>query len=441
MTKRSIAPSDFFVLGSHEGDAALLSTLHHTSSHTQRVRRSKYAHTFESSTEPMEMACTLRNWEGQSYYKSRRKSLLSLTAKAAGNCPEILLTPIEYHGGDVGGNDMMDDNDDDDNQLRWPCSISMDDILVVQRHYPASSSANDAKLSITTMQAGSYELGGLTANGHDILLAFLQASLEPERICFADHDTAVMADGYGGGNNNNKNHSSINTFCQENNQNMFSSGSSVSSCLDFDTLQDMHVQNCANAETWPEKMSRRFGRVVHNLTETFADNCCAAVVVPAADSMDHHGEHQDQRSHRHYPQHHQQRDDVPSLACAPRSTDALYLSSPPPRSPAAAHSTTTTTTPTLFVSQRPGNNILYELERANSGSTSMTGGGNNNMNNNNNVNLLASPSKIWKMPSGLSVESEADQSSVLPPTNHHQQQHHHHYQQQFHNKKKSRSFI
>jgi hypothetical protein len=396
----------------------------------------------------MEMACTLRNWEGQSYYKSRRKSLLSLTAKAAGNCPEILLTPIEYHhggrgrGGEGGGDDdMMDDNDDDDeNQLSWPCSISMDDILVVQRHYPASSATNDAKLSITTMQAGSYELGGLTANGHDILLAFLQASLEPERICFADHDTAVIADGYNGGNNNNKNHSSINTFCQENNQNMFSSGSSVSSCLDFDTLQDMHVQNCANAETWPEKMSRRFGRVVHNLTETFADNCCAAVVVPTPDSMDHHGQHQD-RSHRHYPQHHhQQRDDVPSLACAPRSADALYSSSPPPRSPAAARSTTTTTTtPNLFVSQRPGN-ILYELERANSGSTNMTGG--NNMNNNNNNMNLAGPSKIWKMPSGLSVESEADPSSVLPPANHQQQQQHHHQQQQqLHNKKKSRSFI
>lgn len=203
-----------------------------------------------------------------------RKSLMSLTSASS---PEILLTPMEYR---------------DDSQAK-PWSINIDDVIVVQRH------ACDSKLSITTMKDGSFELGCLTANGHDILLAFLQASVPADRFCVSQVETY-----------------------QENLQ----SASSVASCLDFDTLQDRHVQNRANAETWNEKLSRRFGRIVHNvaeLSETFCDATCCV----------------DQRE-------------------------------PPP------------------TQQR------FKLEREPS-------------------TPKVSPEKIWKMPSGLSVESEPDHSSVV----------------------------
>lgn len=203
-----------------------------------------------------------------------RKSLMSLTSVSS---PEILLTPVEYRD-DTGAD---------------PWSIQMDNVIVVQRH-PCGS-----RLSITTMKDGSFELGCLTANGHDILLAFLQSSVSPERFCIAP----------------------VESF-----QDHLQSVSSVASCLDFDTFQDRHVQNRANAETWNERLSRRFGRIVHNMAElsgTFCDATCCV----------------DQRE------------------------------APPPRRTAAA------------------------LEREPSAPR-------------------VSPEKIWKMPSGLSVESEPDHSMV-----------------------------
>ena len=190
------------------------------------------------------MACTMRNWEGVPRTSALNAGVYESFSLARRNTAELLLTPIEYR-------------DDCQTRTSPQNKIPLEDVVVVER-FPCGT-----KLQLTTVASGSFELGNLTANGHDILLAFLQASLRPDRI-------------------------SVPTTSQDK---FDSTTSSVGSCLDFDTVQAHHVKKRTAAETWPEKLSRRFGHVVANLTElssTLCDGgCCVAEREPPETPRDY----------------------------------------------------------------------------------------------------------------------------------------------------------
>mgnify|MGYP003401709656 CR=1 FL=1 len=204
----------------------------------QIVRRCAYGQNIDPSVEGQEMACTLRHWEGlPESSNSRRKSLHEHVHEsfslAKHYSSEVLLTPIEYR--------------DDVNAQQW--SVNADDIIVVQR-FPCGR-----KMNLVT-HTGSSEFSDLTANGHDILLAFLQAAMQSERIVMKENESPDIR--------NTKSTTS----------------SSVTSCLDVDTLQARQLQGRAAAETWPEKFSRRIGHVFSSLSELSSNlcdaTCCSA---------------------------------------------------------------------------------------------------------------------------------------------------------------------
>lgn len=210
------------------------------------------------------MTCTMRNWEYSN--QSRRTSFASRNRlhppfsmvredhQQVIHSPELLLTPIiEY----------ITNRDDSpvrsrhrissikvgpENNQCTPYSIAIADIIVV-------NTSSSSLIQITTLSSGFFEFKFLSANGHDILKAFLQASLDPERIV-DDSDN----------NSDNHHHDPVKT-----------SGSSVTSCLDIDALQARHLRGRAAAETWPEKISRRIGHICQNLSEmssTLCDKAC-----------------------------------------------------------------------------------------------------------------------------------------------------------------------
>lgn len=118
-----------------------------------------------------------------------------------------------------------------------PCTIAVNDIAY------AKNSSNNSILLKTNDSV--YEIDKLNINGHGILWAFLNNSLPPKYV----HNEIPLNP----------------------------STSSVHSCLDIDTLQARHLKDRAENETWPEKVSRRFGRVVANLSElssTLCDSAC-----------------------------------------------------------------------------------------------------------------------------------------------------------------------
>lgn len=148
-------------------------------------------------------------------------------------------------------------------QQQQQYSIPVDDILVVN-----TSAQGGTRLHITTLSLGCFEFDCSTANGHDILLAFLQASLLPERI---------LCDYF-----------SNNSNCENKNSNI-RSGSSVTSssqCLDIDTLQAKCIEGGAEAETWPEKLSRRVGHVFSNLSEMSGPFCDAMMCCTTSNNDD-----------------------------------------------------------------------------------------------------------------------------------------------------------
>lgn len=147
------------------------------------------------------------------------------------------------------------------------------------------NAADRTRLCIATYTMGNFSFDCLSANGHDILLTFLQASLLPDRIlydCLAtittthnENDNPVTV--VNTSNNLHQHHYDMVTSLPTTTQRtaatgtipkIESSSSSVSTCgLDIDALHAHHLQGRAEAETWPEKLSRRVGLVFNNLSQ------------------------------------------------------------------------------------------------------------------------------------------------------------------------------
>jgi len=109
----------------------------------------------------------------------------------------------------------------------------------------------------SSLHGNNYEFTCQSANGYDILYAFLQASLDPERILDDHHDDSHYQ----------------------------SAGSSVTSCLDIDALQAQHLEGRAAAETWSEKLTRRVGHVLGNMAELSGAFCDGVACCPAAEEQ------------------------------------------------------------------------------------------------------------------------------------------------------------
>lgn len=213
----------------------------------------------------MDMICTMRNWESRYRLPSFRhhSSLAKPDAQPDTrtihivegddhHCgPELLLTPAgEY----------LTPNHRDDSPVRrrgrsalapsqsqpHAYSIPIADILVVET-YNVRYGSPVHKLKITTISYGVFDFHCNNSNGHDILMAFLQASLPPERIV----DGSVPDPMYP----------------------CISRTASSLSCMDVDRFTAQHVQGHVESETWPEKISRRVGKVVSSLQEISVSFC------------------------------------------------------------------------------------------------------------------------------------------------------------------------
>jgi hypothetical protein len=165
-------------------------------------------------------------------------------------------------------------------QLLLPCTIPVTDIVTLfhsvsgvlspkKKSGSQSSSSSSSlqratkflqnRLYLQTTRFHTLEIDCLSANGHDILWAFLQASLAPS--CIASLDPATLIESRNGPD------MTSSTLFQ---QHMLKSSSSsvttsVGNNLDIDTLQARHLQGRAAAETWIEKFSRRCGLVSTNV--------------------------------------------------------------------------------------------------------------------------------------------------------------------------------
>ena len=266
----------------------------------QRVRRSKTALNPQYE-DRQEMTCTMRNWETrqQSSFRSHSVSRSRVAPLSSANDlrtmqmiidddhhygPELLLTLVV---------EILTNHRDDSPAGRRPSSvvrrrtgssssssasssnpnappsaaaaaaapvqysIPIADVMVVET-YNVRYGTPLNRLNITTISNGLFEFDFHNSNGHDILLAFLQASLSPERILDGSCDVVPPA--------------------------VEKSWSASSSCLDVDGLTARHLRGRVENETWPEKISRRVGKVVHSLEEmtgTFCDiSCCQATATP-----------------------------------------------------------------------------------------------------------------------------------------------------------------
>jgi len=255
--------------------------------------------------------------------------------------PELLLTPIDnimvtkrdespvrrasIKSQPIASPNRRHGTQDDDSSLNAAYSIPVADILLVDISAASDSSdtankqqrrgsqvpRHDLILYITTVAIGYFEFQCLNQNGYDILLAFLKASLAPERVTTRSRD-GLNRDGRSGGavkkkatasrdvikplpsysmkdashqyrHNTRKNYASEDDDTVEDcgafSRPSIRSSSSVTSCLDVDALTAAHLKGRADSETWPEKMSRRVGKVVNSLQElsgTFCDlsTCC-----------------------------------------------------------------------------------------------------------------------------------------------------------------------
>ena len=205
------------------------------------------------------MTVTMRNWESNKGLQRGNRGRLHTSFSLSKvddpaidhSGPELVLTPIvEY----------ISNRDDSPARSRFRSSSSVKVTpeqtdkqkqysLAVSNIMFISTAQRTNTLNLTTISHGFFEFTCHSGNGYDILLAFLQASLDPERIV-SDHESEC---------------------------NVRSGGSSVTSCLDIDALQAQHLEGRAAAETWPEKLSRRVGHVFQNLSElsgTICDGAC-----------------------------------------------------------------------------------------------------------------------------------------------------------------------
>lgn len=221
----------------------------------QKVRRSPCS-TNPKFSDTQDIACVLRNWGCQIPAKSSASRLDSSSQRLIGTekhhqGPELVLTPIQTVLF------MRDETPMRRNRRRVvpnekalpSYSIPMSDILVVET-YGDHDAATRYKLNVTTLSLGYFEFDGVTRNGHDILMAFLKASVDPERIIHEDlGDDTIQSQ----------------------------SSQSLGVDSDVDTLNARQIKSQVDRETWSEKLSQRVGKVVHSLEEmsgSFCDVAC-----------------------------------------------------------------------------------------------------------------------------------------------------------------------
>jgi hypothetical protein len=164
-----------------------------------------------------------------------------------------------------------------------PYSVPINEILLVTYDIANNSDheLGRTKLHITTLSLGHYDMDCITSNGHDIVLAFLQASLPQERIVRDENKcNSTSKSSQSPQKSNRSTHKSkrksggMTNGTTDEIPSVNSTNSSIaSSCFDIDALQAKHLAGRAEAETWYEKIQRRYGHVVSNILEQF-DTCC-----------------------------------------------------------------------------------------------------------------------------------------------------------------------
>jgi len=216
----------------------------------------------------MEMTCTMRNWEAR--HQMRQQRFLVKTSSHPDTQTYSMVVDDEHHyGPELLLQPVIEylTNHRDDSPVRGvrrkplpeqaappppvAYSIPLNNILVVET-YNVRYGSPLHKLTITTVSYGVFELNCNNSNGHDILLAFLQASLKPERIID------------GGADDQQSQHPTI------------KQSSSTLSCIDIDGFTARFVRGRVENETWPEKISRRVGKVVSSLQEISVSWCDSA---------------------------------------------------------------------------------------------------------------------------------------------------------------------
>ena len=280
-----------------------------------------------STTVTVEMTCTMRNWDSshqrstshplqsssrnsmlQNAFSLSNPNLLMETnatneasfrvfrsdsaidiresSKLHQSGPELLFTPTQYDVSPSKSTRVHVSRRISPVSLQQPYSIPVNEILLVTYDIANSSESemtSHTKLHITTLSLGHYDMDCITSNGHDIVLAFLQSSLPQERIVRDENKSQLKS------KNTPSPHKSTNRSIHKSKRkstntrsdhdgdelpSVNSTNSSVaSSCFDIDALQAKHLAGRAEAETWYEKIQRRYGHVVSNILEQF-DTCC-----------------------------------------------------------------------------------------------------------------------------------------------------------------------
>jgi hypothetical protein len=146
-------------------------------------------------------------------------------------------------------------------------------------------------------------------------MAFLKASVAPERILEASrYDVTTNPSSSSSDSDRHREGPAVR------------SSSSVTSCLDVDAFTAAHMKGRADNETWPEKMSRRVGKVVNSLSElsgAFCDIACclgddavrdkpppptsrqaSARTTPRRNNTSHQHQHQQQHPRHQHPRPH-----------------------------------------------------------------------------------------------------------------------------------------
>jgi hypothetical protein len=239
----------------------------------------------------------MRNWEAR---KSPRQSSFTMKNSVSANSlqpdkvvgtilegdshcgPELLLTPLhELQSTNREGsnsprrrwrtqgrqvqpvNEAEEKKDGHGQRRRSSYSVPINDIVVVET-CTARKGATAHRIQVTTLSLGYFDFDCISRNGHDILLAFLQACVPVERIL-----DGLITDGVPG-----IRLSSSTTSCFDNDMD-----------LDVDALTAQHLQGQADRETWMEKMSRRTGKVVSSLSE-LSETFCETIVCCQVDRVD-----------------------------------------------------------------------------------------------------------------------------------------------------------
>jgi hypothetical protein len=256
----------------------------------------------------IEMTCTMRNWEHGEPRKSLRSSFSlsnpdvmlntmsnsklfhsdSAIQTAAIDGPELLFTPTfdlsPSKPPRSSSNGPFHSSRRISPMALLPYSVPVEEILQVTMDATAggSPSARTAsngqdsarRIQVTTVSLGCYDIDCLTANGHDIILAFLQGALPSERIVRRESSNSPLRQ-------NRRSRRLVSEHAENGVPGTDSVESSVhsGSVLDIDTLQAKHLQGRAEAETWYEKLQRRVGHIVSTVSDqwsngSFCDACC-----------------------------------------------------------------------------------------------------------------------------------------------------------------------